>query len=89
MLEWDHYEYKIAEYYLPILINDDASGMEDEEIKEFHLWRMHQEELAEEQGFDVGHWTDLDGSGEDWGACAVSGLFAMRCTVRLMVYRRE
>jgi hypothetical protein len=38
-------------------------------------------------GWNIGHWSDVDGSGEDWGRCEVSGLFAMRCTVRLHIYR--
>ena len=87
-LQWDHYEYKIAEHYLSALINCDYSGMEDSEEFEFDAWRDTAAQNARDNGFTVGHWADVEDSGDDWGVCAVSGLFAMRCTVRLMVYKQ-
>ena len=85
-MEWDHYEFRIAEHYLSALINADTSGMDDAEERQFNEWvESAQSGICE--GFTVGHWCDVDGSGEDWGRCDVTGLFAMRCTVRLMIYR--
>lgn len=88
-LQWDSYDYRIAEHYLSALINGDMSGMDDAEIEEFDTWHDAALQNARAAGFTIGHWSDVDGSGEDWGRCDVTGLFAMRCTVRLMVYRRE
>lgn len=86
-IQWDHYEFKIAEHYLSALINADTSEMTDEEENEFNAWEGSARESARAAGWTIGHWADVDGSGEDWGRCEVSGLMAMRCTVRLMVYR--
>jgi hypothetical protein len=86
-MQWDHYEYRIGEHYLSALINGDESGMSDTESEEFNAWRIEAEINAEQSGFTVGHWCDVEDSREDWGRCYVSGLFAMRCTVQLMVYK--
>jgi hypothetical protein len=88
-MKWDHYEYRIAEHYLSALINGDVSGFEDGEQSQFEQWESQARADAITAGFTVGHWTDVEDSGDDWGRCDVSGLFAMRCTVRLMVYRAE
>lgn len=85
---WDHYESKIATHYLSALINDDTSGLEDYEVRDFTAWRTATEAQARVDGWIVGHWTtDHDDSNEDWGECAVTHLKAMRATVKLMVYK--
>lgn len=88
-MNWDHYDYRIAEHYLSALINGDQSGMTDTESVEFNAWESQARDNATSAGFTVGHWADVADSGEDWGICEVSGLFAMRRTVRLMVYRPD
>lgn len=85
----DHFEYRIAEHYLSALINSDTSGLEDDEERQFNEWEAQARADARSAGLTVGHWVVAEGSGEDWGRCDVSGLFAMRCTVRLMCYRKE
>lgn len=87
-MQWDHYEFKIAGHYLSALINGDESGMSDEESADFDAWRRDAEDKARDHGFTVGHWTDVDESSGDFGRCAVSGLFADRCTVHLMIYKQ-
>lgn len=87
-MQWDHFEYRIAEHYLSALINSDTSGMEDSEEKEFNIWLNAANANAVAAGWTVGHWSDVDGSGEDWGRCDISGQLAMRCTVRLYVYKK-
>lgn len=87
-MKWDHYEFKIAGHYLSALINGDFSGMEESEVSDFEAWEQWARENARDAGFCIGHWTcDSEESG-DFGRCAVSGLFADRQTVRLMVYKR-
>lgn len=87
MKNWDHFEYRVAEHFLPAMINDDFSGMTEYEISDYRKFEKQAFKTAREDGFTVGHWADVAGSGDDWGLCDVTGLFAMRCTVRLMVYR--
>ncbi len=89
MKHWDHYEYRIAEHYLPAMFNDDFSTMYDAEISEYREFDAQARENAKDAGFTVGHWAPLDGSGDDWRLCEVSGLLAMCCTVRLMVCRED
>ncbi len=86
-MQWDHYDYRIGEHYLSALINGDESGMSDAESAKFDAWIETAQSNATESGFTVGHWCDVENSGEDWGRCEVSGLFDMRVTVRLMVYK--
>ncbi len=86
-MQWDHYEYRIGAHYLSALINGDYSGMSDAESAEFDEWLADAKSNAREAGFTIGHWCDVEDSGEDWGRCYVSGLFDMRVTVRLMVYK--
>ena len=85
--QWDYFEYRIAEHYLPAMVDCDLSGMDDTECKQYHAFDHQAHETAIAAGFTVGHWSPVGDSGEDWGPCDISGLFAMRCTVRLMVYR--
>lgn len=86
-MKFDTYDYRIAGHYLSALINGDESGMTDAESSEFNEWQIAARKTATDAGYCIGHWCDVDGSGEDWGRCDVSGLFAMRCTVQLFVYR--
>jgi len=84
-MEWDSYSYRIAEHYLSALVNGDESSMRAADSAEFNAWQETAHETARAAGFTIGHWADVDGSGEDWGRCDISGTLAMRCTVNLMV----
>lgn len=88
-MHWDYYEYRIAEHYLPAMINGDSSGLTDGEISDYREFEKEAFKNAREAGFTVGHWAPVDDSGEDWGMCDVTALFAMRCAVRLMVYKES
>ena len=88
MKNWDHFEYRIAEHYLPAMVNGDYSGMTEGEIVDYREFERVAKGAALADGFTVGHWADVEGSGDDWGRCDVTGLLAMRCTVRLMVYKK-
>lgn len=86
---WTSYDYKIADSFLSALINDDFSGLEDSEAKELREWIADQEQHARNNRDNVSmHW-DCDDSADDFGRCDVTGLFANRAEVRLMVYVKE
>lgn len=75
-MAWDYYEYKIAEHYIFALEYSDYGDMSGTEIVQFNDW------LENEQAGIVGHWSIGEHGGDDFGRCAVSGLFANRATVR-------
>ena len=87
MNQWDYYEYKISEHWLPAMVNGDFSGMSTDECADYRTFERQAFDTAHENGFTVGHWAPVDFSCDDWGLCDISGLYAMRCIVRLMVYR--
>ena len=88
-MKWDHYEYKISEHYLLALIIGDETGLEDDEQTQFERWEEQARADARAEGWTIGHWTDVTDSSDDWGQCDVTGLFAMRSTVRLMIYKDD
>ena len=86
-LVWECFEYKVAGVYLPALINGDHTGLENGETRDLNQWERDAMQAARAAGFTVGHWDcDADES-DDWGPCAISGLFAMRQPVRLLVWK--
>jgi hypothetical protein len=82
---WDHYTYYIADYYLPYLINGDASGLSNAERKELEEFEQFAQNLAKEDGFTVGHWAVQDN--ENYGMCEVSDKLGNVAEVWLMVYK--
>lgn len=86
-LNWDWFEYRIGSHYLSALINDDESGLEDNEAREFSEWCAAQSENAQAQGFTVGHWTDIENT-ENFARCDVTGLLGDVVTVRLYVHKQ-
>ena len=87
MLQWDSYEFKVAGHFLSALINADESGMSDEESAEFNAWEESARQNARNSGFTIGHWSCDSEESDEWGRCDVTGLFAMRQTVKLHVYK--
>ena len=88
-MHWNSYEYRIATHYLPSLINADDSGMDEADTEALSAFCEKACADARAAGFTVGHWDCDSEESEDWGRCDVSGLFAMRQTVRLMIYRPD
>lgn len=89
-MEWDHFDYRIAGHYLSVMVNGDYSGMTSEECREYRAFERKAFQNAREAGFTVGHWsTESDHAADNWGACDVCGLQAMRADVKLMVYKTE
>ena len=72
LIVWDSYSFKICNAYLSALINGDYSGIDDG--PELAAWVSGLELPAD------GHWSYSDES-DDWGPCAVTGLFADRANV--------
>lgn len=87
-MHWDKYSFKIAGHYLSALINGDTSGMEGTEEADLAQFVAEAQACATRDGFTVGHWTSDAEESDDWGRCDVSGLFAMRVVVDLMVYKQ-
>ena len=82
---WDHYTYYIADYYLPYLINGDASGLSNAERKELEEFEQFAQNLAKEDGFTVGHWAVQDN--ENYGMCEVSDKLGKIAKGLQMVYK--
>ena len=83
---WDSYGYHIADYFLPYLINGDASELSNVERKELDDFEAYAKKYAVERGFTVGHWAVEDDS-ENIGFCDVCDKPANVATVKLMVYK--
>jgi len=49
-MQWDTFDYRIAEHYLSTLINGDQSGMTDDEIAEFDAWEQSARQNARANG---------------------------------------
>ena len=82
---WDSYTYHIADYFLPYLINGDASGLSNVERKELDDFEAYAKKYAVESGFTVGHWAVQDN--ENYGMCEVSDKLGNLAEVWLMVYK--
>ena len=78
---WDYYEYRIAGHYLSAMINDDYSGLSDQEEREL-------QDFIESLPVTGGHWAIVEGGENEFGLCDVSGMRANTETVRLM-FKRE
>ena len=82
---WDHYSYRIGDYFLPYLINSDPSGLSDDEYAELKEFEQFAHKLAKEDGFTVGHWAVQDN--ENYSMCKVTDKFGNLAEVWLMVYK--
>ena len=83
---WDHYTYHIADHFLPAMINDDYSGLSDDEVGELEAFIDEAFTDAREDDFKASHWTVEDDS-ENIGFCDVCDKLANVATVKLMVYK--
>ncbi len=78
---WDYYSFTICSCYLSALINNDPSGLEDEEIVLFDEWYSDAIRLV--HGTTSHHW-DCDADNSYFGRDEVSGLMADAVDVRLI-----
>lgn len=73
----DYFEFKVASHYLPALVNDDFSGLSDDEanqVDSFIIWGLKQ--LPDMTTIVI------DEQGEDFCQCEISNLYANCSTVR-------
>jgi hypothetical protein len=78
----DTIEYTIASHYLSALINDDYSGLNNEETVELNEF-IRREYPA---GAKATSWTIGDDESESFARCSVSGFMANCSTVVLIIY---
>lgn len=73
--DWDYYEFSIAEHFVSAIINEDYTGLNDEEEKQLDNF------LA---GYKDGHWDyeDLIGFSEDYKTCEVCNQYAKTMQLR-------
>ena len=79
-MNFDQYDYRIADYFLSALINGDCTGLTDEESEELDTW-----ESALPEG--KGRIYDYEEDSDNWGKCEISGLFAQIVTVKVLIVK--
>lgn len=84
----DYIEYIISDYFLTSLVYGDYSALGADDSRQFEEWQKQTIEDAESDGFTVHQWDTLESTGDDWGRCEVTGLYASTVTARLMVSRK-
>lgn len=88
-LIWDSYDYKVAEHYVPAFINGDDSGLDDQDVQNLLEFEKNAWQAANAAGFTIGHWSAEGDDEGDYGKCDVSGLFADRAELKLMVFKEK
>lgn len=71
-MKFDHFEYTIADHFVPVLINADYTGLEDADDVPFHNW-------LESTDRRITHWNVVT---YGYDRCDVTGLFANCALVR-------
>ena len=77
--------YTIAEHYLPYLINDDASGLDDRELESIDGWMINTIEAAYDvpEGYEFAHFSH-DDNVDEFGVDEVSGLRGRVTTIQAL-----
>jgi hypothetical protein len=83
-IEFD--EYTVLSAFLPAIINDDYTSLDDTEAVSLSEWMTGKEKLL--QDVQWSHWCDLDADRDRFGVCEVTGLSGNVCDVAI-VYRRK
>ena len=80
---WDYYEFNISTAYLPALINDDYSGLNDEDIIILNEWLS---DICELDGVkdNVGYWAYDNDYESDFRRDDVTGLYADTMPIKYM-----
>jgi hypothetical protein len=78
-------DYTIAEHYLPYLINDDASGLDDRELESIDGWVINTIEAAYDapEGYVFAHFS-YDDNVDEFGIDEVSGLRGRVTTIQAL-----
>ncbi len=83
-MEWDYYKYRIANHYLPVLINGDETGMSDEELAVLSSF-IDSAMVNIPEGWNFGHWADCEDAG--FCICEVTNLLADCKCVKMMIFK--
>ena len=75
IMKLDYFEYKIGAHFIPAIINDDFTGLDDSEATTLKVW-------LENHDIRASHWGIEDDS-ENYCECEVSGLFNRSVVARL------
>lgn len=73
----DCYEYVIGEHFLSALINDDYSGLSDDDEKALDIW-------LESLDLPQGHWDIVEDS-HNFSGCDITGLGALTQIIRWVI----
>lgn len=78
-------DYTVAEHYLPYLINDDASGLDDNELENIDGWVINTIEAAIDapDGYEFAHFYH-DDNVDEFGVDEVSGLRGRVTTIQAL-----
>ncbi len=79
-MQLDHYEYYISEHLAPAIINDDFTGLDDQEENQLR-------DFLESQEMRGSHW-DIEDDGENYRICEVSRLLN-RCAVMRLYFPKR
>lgn len=72
----DYFEFDVAEHFLPAIINDDYTGLNDEETNLLHDF------LSQAKGYSLATWA-IDDNSSNFIDCDVTGLFSSCYKVKL------
>ena len=78
-MDFDYYEYRVSNHFLPALINDDDSGLDPHDFESLEIWLTTVPK--------DGHWAVIE-TGGNFTVCEISELFADCATVR-RCFRKE
>jgi hypothetical protein len=76
-MKLDYFEYTIGEHFMPAIINDDFTGLDDSEATTLKVW-------LENNDMRASHWVIEDNS-ENYCVCEISGL-VNRCVVARLYF---
>lgn len=76
-MKLDYFEYNIGEHFMPAIINDDFTGLDDSEAETLNAW-------LENNDMRASHW-DIEDDSENYCECEISGL-VNRCVVARLYF---
>jgi len=76
-MKLDYFEYKIGEHFMPAIINDDFTGLDDSEAATLNEWLDNNDMRAS-------HWV-IEDDNENYCECEISGL-VNRCVVARLYF---
>jgi hypothetical protein len=83
----DYYDYRIGSHFLPALINDDFSGLSDEDESAYASWVCRCYDNAKSDGWTEFIWVENDAAG--FAKCNITNLFNDCIDVRLLVSKKK